>query len=141
MLARQLSRHDIQYCKPSTASLRDSSLFEIVSVSVRFHLLSLNLYILMVCEIRAEQELPNVNCPWLYVEVTFLLHQDHIFFFINTSSVKKGKKIIVWQKMMRNTLVKIPCTLSNISRHLLSVVSYICFSSLVCCYRTLADSG
>lgn len=92
MLARQLSRHDIQYCKPSTASLRDSSLFEIVSVSVRFHLLSLNLYILMVCEIRAEQELPNVNCPWLYVEVTFLLHQDHIFFFHKHVKRKKGKR-------------------------------------------------
>lgn len=55
----------------------------------------------------------------------------------NIKCEKRKKKTMFWQKMMR----KIPCIFSNVLRHLLSVVSYICFSSLVCCYGTLADSG
>lgn len=106
-------------------------------------------FISVVCEIRAEKELSNVSCPWLYVEVTFLLlllkikHIKIFLYFLlyvkETSSVKKGKKTIVWQKMRK--IPCIPCIISNVLRHLLSVVSYICFSSLVCCYGTLADSG
>lgn len=139
------------YCKPFAASLKDSSLMEIVSASVRFKPLSLNLYLLMVCELRAEQELPNVSCPLLYVEKRLLLKTKqlqnpsfyYIFFIKATSTVKKEENNSLAEDDEEdpgeNSLLSL--NLKHVEKSSVRCFIYLFFFLLVCCYGTLADSG